>query len=303
MSEENQQVAKTAARLPQPGFTFLPQTWDQLFAYAKEIAGTDFVPKAMANKPGAVLAAWQKGQEVGLPPMAALDSIAIINGRPSIHSDGYWAIIASHPLCEWFDEDPPDVALKQGFGRCVVQRRGNPHPTERRFSMEMAKTAKLLDKDNWKNYPGVMLMWRARHLAGDGAIPEAAAGLIPADVARDLEPRDVTPKDEPLRKPQAVTDARTGNGDHSEALADKPPSTSTEETTSDGKKKPKANGKDSALEWVATTTDEDIVEPNSLNAHLKGLSQTEQLEVCKAYNARRQAILTAAQDTKNAPDA
>src|SRR3990170_3744818 len=205
LQPEKQIATRELRPLAKAGFAFLPQTWEQLYNYAKEISQTDFVPKNMFGKPGAVLACWQKGQEVGLPPMASLESIAIINGRPAIHSNGYWSLITSHPLCEWFNETPPDEALKQGYGECTIKRRGNPHPVVRRFSMEEAKTASLLTKDNWKNYPGDMLQNRARHRAGDDAIPEAAQGLIPADIAQDLEPRDVTPaKEEPLKIPQAV---------------------------------------------------------------------------------------------------
>src|SRR5690348_1374838 len=195
MAEEinNQQVAVRDQRpLPEAGFTFLPQTWEQLYSYAKEIANTEFVPSSIRGKPGAVLAAWQTGKEVGLPPMASLSSIAIINGRPSIHSNGYWALITSHPLCEWFTELPPHEALEKGYGECTIKRRGNPHPIIRRFTMAEAKTADLIGKDNWKKYPGDMLQNRARHRCGDDAIPEACQGLLPADVARDLEPIETT---------------------------------------------------------------------------------------------------------------
>jgi len=195
MSEDsNQQLPARAPERPlaHAGFAFLPQTWEQLFAYAKEICRTEFVPKSMRDVPGAVLAAWQTGKEVGLPPMAALQSVAIINGRPSIHSNGYWALITSHPLCEWFTELPPDEALEKGYGECTIKRRGNPHPITRRFSMAEAKTADLIGKDNWKKYPGDMLQNRARHRCGDDAIPEACLGLLPSDVARDLEPIETT---------------------------------------------------------------------------------------------------------------
>jgi hypothetical protein len=288
--EEQKQVARREERpLAKAGFSFLPQSWEQLYNYAKEISLTDFVPKAMQGKPGAVLAAWQKGQEVGLPPMASLESIAIINGRPAIHSNGYWSLITGHPLCEWFTELPPDEALQKGYGECTIKRRGNPHPIVRRFSMAEAKTAKLTEKDNWKNYPGDMLQNRARHRAGDDAIPEAAQGLLPADVARDLEPRDVT-EAQPYTKPQAIDDGGASESDSKETLADKPVETVTQKTAGNGKKS-SGNTKESALEWVEKAPDAEIVDNNGLNAHIKGLSQSEQLEVCKSYNARRQAII------------
>lgn len=221
--QENQQLAtmdRSSRPLAKQGFTFLPTTWAELYNYAKEISTTDFVPNAYRGKPAAVLAAWQKGAEVGLPAMAALESIAIVNGRPSIHSNGFWALVISHPLCEWFNETPPDQALKQGYGECTIKRRGNANPIVRRFTMEEAKTAGLLGKDNWKNYPGDMLQNRARHRASDDAIPEACQGLLPADVARDLDPVDVTPKEEPkpIATPQPLKKKETASDHVREAV-------------------------------------------------------------------------------------
>lgn len=292
---ETQAVTKRDSRpLDKAGFAFLPKTWEDLYAYAKEISQTDFVPKTMTGKPGAVLAAWQTGQEVGLPPMAALSSIAIINGRPSIHSDGYWALITSHPLCEWFKETPPDDALKQGFGECTIKRLGNPHPIVRRFSMDEAKTAGLIGKDNWKNYPGDMLQNRARHRAGSDAIPEATQGILPADIARDLEPRDVTPEAEPLKIPQAVDGGEPTSASDSTQVG-----VGRSEVGKDNAA-PAANGdskgkssdkKEKALQWVAEAPDAEIMDNSMLNSYLKGLKQDEQLEVCQKYNARRQEIV------------
>lgn len=282
-------MPKQERLLAKKGFSFLPTTWTELYSYAKEISQTDFVPKTMTGKPGAVLAAWQTGQEVGLPPMAALSSITIINGRPSIHSDGYWALITSHPLCEWFKETPPDDALKQGYGECTIKRLGNPHPVVRRFSMDEAKTAGLIGKDNWKNYPGDMLQNRARHRAGSDAIPEATQGILPADIARDLEPRDVTPQTEPLKIPQAVD---TGDDVGQRAAEAGSENDKRDDLPKDRKQPAQTESKkDAALGWVETAPNAEIMDNNGLNSYLRGLKQDEQLEVCRAYNARRQEIV------------
>ena len=306
--EKKEIIARAPRPLVKAGFTFLPDTWESLYAYAKEISQTDFVPKSMIGKPGAVLACWQKGQEVGLPPMAALESIAIINGRPSIHSYGYWSLIISHPLCEWFRETAPDEALKQGYGECTIKRRGNLHEVTRRFSMEEAKAAGLLTKDNWKNYPGDMLQNRARHRAGDDAIPEAAQGLLPADVARDIpeEPRDVTP--EPLKIPRPIKEP--SNGQPAVASSSKPTDSENEapgeahqeeaepgqatEAAANGESKPEKEPEKSveevALEEIAGYTAATFPNPKDINHFLKGQPGKVQARICAEYNRKKREL-------------
>jgi hypothetical protein len=171
------------------------------------LAKTSFVPKDFAGNGGAVLAAIQYGHEVGLPPMASLQSICVINGRPSVFGDGYWAIILAHPLCEWANDDvDPSEILQKGYAQVTIKRRGNPRPITRKYTREMAEKAGLWGKAGvWQNYPAIMLMWRARHLAGSAALPEATKGLIPAAIARDvdIDPADVRREEEkPIAIPQ-----------------------------------------------------------------------------------------------------
>lgn len=60
-----------------------------------------------------------------------------------------------------------------------------------KWTFEMAKKAKLTGKDNWQNYPRAML--RARVIAeGVRAIyPAAIGGMLVAEEARDMEPKDM----------------------------------------------------------------------------------------------------------------
>jgi hypothetical protein len=59
-----------------------PLEVDAAWRFAKMLAGSSMVPKQFQNRPEDVLVAMQYGVEVGLPPMASLQSIAVINGRP-----------------------------------------------------------------------------------------------------------------------------------------------------------------------------------------------------------------------------
>lgn len=322
MSDEEKRDSQTTAvarqerQLEKAGFMFIPKTWEQLYAYAKEISATDFVPDSMRGKPGAVLAAWQKGQEVGLPPMAALQSIAIIKGRPAIHSAGYWGLITSHELCEDWSEVPPHDTVRLGYGECTIKRRGKKEPITRRFTIEQAQQAGLWggtgdtkDKKEasvWFKYPGRMLQQRARHLAGEDAIPEASQGLLPSDIAMDLEPADavdVTQKAEaPLTMPEAIkaTDPiaepkETPHDVHEEttstAAAPEPeaqaPANANGAQDSSPTEKPAI---EAVLEWIQTADKAVFKDTTALSAKLKGLSNKDQITACRAWNERsRQA--------------
>ncbi len=318
--EEKKEVAAREKGEPRllakMGFTFLPTTWSELYNYAKEISQTDFVPDQMRGKTGAVLACWQKGHEVGLLPMASLQSIAIINGRPSIHSAGYWALITGHPLCEWTTELSSEEALTKGYGECIVQRRRSPHPVIRRFTIKMAQDAGLWggtgdtkekrEKSVWFKYPGRMLQMRARHLAGDDAIPEAAQGLIPAEIAEDLEPRDVTPEEEPLKIPQAIKEKDDAKRDTDISSVqtfnskDESPNSSLRGETSEKTFKEINEPIERPLidqigDWIATASEEEILSSkNFLTQNLKGLdTEDERLQMLREWNNRKQAILKA----------
>ena len=299
MAEETS-VIKRERNLAEPGFAFLPQTYSELWSYAKEIASTDFVPKAFRGQPGAVLAAWQTGKEVGLPPMAALQSIAIINGRPSIHSAGYWALITSHPLCEWFKESPPDEALRQGYGECSIKRRGNPQVITRRFTMEEAKKADLIGKDNWQKYPGDMLQNRARHRCGDDAIPEACQGLLPADIARDIspevesfkEPKAVEESDEPSRIEKPVRRRNKQDTKPNSVLAGN--GAATEEPALSTQSNP-VEHEQTAVQRAETFI---LGQPagffentSGLKLLIKGMTNPEVEAVCVAFNRRKKELM------------
>jgi hypothetical protein len=174
------------------------------------VAKSEFPPKDFRGKPESCLLAIQHGSEVGLSPMQSLQSIAVINGRPTIWGDAALALVQSSPVCEYVKE------YIEGQGDsltavCEAKRRGYPAPTVSRFSMADAKRAGLAGKTGpWSQYPERMLALRARGFALRNAFADALRGLITAEEAQDYptpivaetprQPVEVRPKfdnDEP----------------------------------------------------------------------------------------------------------
>jgi len=181
-------------------------SFDDAFRFAKMVSGSEFAPKDFKGKPESCMLAIQHGSEVGLSPMQSLQSIAVINGRPTIWGDAALALVQSSPVCEYVKE------YTEGQGDnltavCEAKRRGYPAPTVSRFSMADAKRAGLAGKTGpWSQYPERMLALRARGFALRNAFADALRGLITAEEAQDYpqpvvasEPVVVRPKfdDEP----------------------------------------------------------------------------------------------------------
>ena len=178
------------------------QTMGEAMSFAQMVAKSDFAPKDFKGKPESCLLAIQHGSEVGLSPMQSLQSIAVINGRPTIWGDAALALVQSSPVCEYVRE------YLEGEGDnltavCEAKRQGYPTPSVSRFSGADAKKAGLWGKSGpWTQYPTRMLALRARGFALRNAFADALRGLITAEEARDYPQAEAAR--EPAREPVVV---------------------------------------------------------------------------------------------------
>lgn len=167
------------------------QTISEAMTFGKMLAGSSFVPKDFRGKPEDCVLAVQHGAELGLGPMQSVQSIAVINGRPSIWGDAAIALAKGSPVCEYISE------RIEGDGDsmtaiCEAKRRTDPTPTVSSFSVADAKKAGLWGKAGpWQQYPKRMLQLRARGFALRDAFPDILRGLVTAEEAQDY------PKPEP----------------------------------------------------------------------------------------------------------
>lgn len=165
VTQNTMQAAKAAA------MAILPKNFTELLAVAEQLSKTDLIPKDMRGKPQDVMIALQMGLELGLMPMQAIQSIAVINGRPSVYGDAALAIVIAHPDYEWHVENPQDTQSTATF-----KRRGN-EACERTFTLEDARKARLLEKDTYKMYQRRMLQMRARAWAMRDSFADALKGV------------------------------------------------------------------------------------------------------------------------------
>ena len=173
----------------------VPDNIESAFRLANALAASgDMVPKAFQGNPNATMAAIARGMEIGLAPMQALSSIAVINGRASIWGDALPALMqrAGHHIdVEYEGEGERLTAV------ATLTRGDTNKQVVRRFSIADAKRAGLLGKQGpWQQYPQRMIAHRARSWAIRDGAADALMGLGVAEEVSDYGPdhaRDVTP--------------------------------------------------------------------------------------------------------------
>lgn len=121
-----------------------PSTFEQAMEMASKLATSDLVPQAYRGKPANVVIAWEMGAELGLSPMTSLQSIAVINGKPSLYGEAPLAVVISSGHLEEITED---WDAETETATCTVKRKGWAKPVVRTFSMADARKAKVYERD------------------------------------------------------------------------------------------------------------------------------------------------------------
>lgn len=219
----------------------VPQSFEDVYRVARCISESGLAPTGMQT-PEQVTVAIMTGLELGLPPMFAIQKIAVINGRPALWGDAIPALLWARgfKLHEWF-EGSDDESL---IAHCEVTR-PDGEKIKRSFGSADAKAAGLwqtqakvkrkgkdgswYEKDNdspWFRFKRRMLQMRARGYASRDGAADALSGLYLAEEL-DEPMRDVTPaKSTPLEIPDDIPDIKSGaNGAKAAEIGAKEPDT------------------------------------------------------------------------------
>lgn len=196
----------------------VPETMDDAYRLAKAIASSGIAPRGYTKgkgdskepDPNAIMVGIVHGLEVGLTPMAALQSIAVINGMPTIWGDGAIALVYASGEVEDIEEVFEGKPYDDDFAAvCRIWRKGRKRPTEIRFSVDDAKRAGLWQesatkrakvwKDGaqvwsneapndapWYRYPKRMLQMRARSWALRDSCADVLRGLSIREEVEDM---------------------------------------------------------------------------------------------------------------------
>lgn len=221
---------------------------DQAYRLAKAMAQSGMVPKIYNGNPEACFVGILAGAEVGLAPMQSLQSIAVINGNPSLWGDGALALIQASGLLEDIEETDDGEAAT-----CRLVRKDKKTPIVRTFSMADAKKAGLAGKQGpWQQYPSRMRQMRARSWAMRDGFADVLKGLHIAEEVRD-HPELAQDRPQTQRLSSQMLAEQAGETIENEATAD----TSAEEPTANTEAEPVEQTDDVATEAAQTVADID----------------------------------------------
>lgn len=164
----------------------VPQDFESAYRLATVVSKSGMAPKSLDSVEKCTVAIMH-GLELGLTPMAALQSIAVVNGMPTIFGDGMVALVRASGLMEDLietvesDQQGPTVAV------CKVKRRDQASWVVHAFTRAEAMKAGLWKKAGpWSQYPQRMMQMRARSWALRDAFADVLRGLTTAEEAGDM---------------------------------------------------------------------------------------------------------------------
>lgn len=180
-----------------PTTSSLPEKID----YAKHLAASNLLPRQYQGNPANLLFALEYADALGVKPIHAINSIHVIEGKPSASADLIGSLVrkAGHKL---------RVVGDDTYAEAHLIRADDPDFTYMsRWDLNKARAAGLLGKGVWKSYPGAMLRARAITDVCRMGASDALYGVTytPEELGADTTGSDgFVPSEAPVSAPPAA---------------------------------------------------------------------------------------------------
>ena len=164
----------------------VPRTLDEVRSLSAQFAKSALLPADLRGKEADVFVTILAGQELGMPPMAALRGIHVVKGKPILSADSMVGVVLGRGIARYFrcvEESPTSVTYE-------TLREGSPEPQRCTWTMEDAKRAGL-DGDNWRKYPRAMLKARCKAALARDVYPDVLAGCHEEHERAEIEGRAI----------------------------------------------------------------------------------------------------------------
>lgn len=178
---------------------------ESAFRMATAFAASGMLPKSYYSDgkeaaAGKAFTAMQIGAEVGLLPMQAIQSIAVVNGNATIWGDTQKGLVENSGLCEYIHESYDgelyidDKTVNPAFKAICVTKRVGRDEVREEFTQADAKRAGLWGKQGpWTTHPKRMMRYKVRAFTLRDVYPDVLKGLVHSREEMEGEMVDVTP--------------------------------------------------------------------------------------------------------------
>lgn len=158
---------------PEAPVPFEPRDTQEMFRYARFLAMSELVPKALRGKPYDVLLVLLKAHDIGLRPIQAVGSVHVVDGKAELSAQLMVALVRKSGLCEYWQ------LIESTAEGCTYEtlRKGDPAPVRMTYTIQDATTAGLAGKDNWRRMPKIMLRRRCQSELAREVYPEIVLGM------------------------------------------------------------------------------------------------------------------------------
>lgn len=192
-----------------------PQEFQTMKELGQMAIKSGFLPVSV-NTPEKAVIIMLKGRELGIPPMHAFSSIAVVNGKPTMSAELMLSMI--------YRNVPGALVnfLTTNESACMIEaKRPGGKATEFSFTMDDAKRANLAGKGPWQTYPAAMLRARCISAMARAMFPDALSGVVytPEELGAHVDddgtvlfienqtestPRDVSPPQSPAKEERSA---------------------------------------------------------------------------------------------------
>lgn len=154
-----------------------------------------FIPKGCSKEEA--FARVVAGASMGMKPIQAINGIAMINGKPTLHSDSIPCTVMASGLVNGmkykFTGEGETLACT-----FYVRRKGIEEYQEWTYSMEDAKKAGLLSNPVWQKHTKKMLFNRARTWCFRNTFPDVIGNVYTPEEIEDVDFEEIKKDQKPI---------------------------------------------------------------------------------------------------------
>lgn len=136
------------------------------------------------NSPEAAFAAIMAGRELGIGAVTALNTIYVVQGRPTIKTEMMIALVYKSGKATYLKLI--ESSLQSATVKAHRKDDPDPDPTTVTFTMDDAKRLGLAGRDQWRKQPETMLVYRAYSKLIRRLFPDVIAGFLTTEEANDV---------------------------------------------------------------------------------------------------------------------